>query len=132
VSVTDTAPIDVVDVVPPSVTDAPPPEDLTPRVESPDAVPVRLAVALAFPVVGAAVMVGGIFSGVSPRIYDAVAGLLGVALGVAVSRVRRTSIALGLVVVGIFAIGALMLFPHVGDVLRVHRLASASAQNRHV
>jgi hypothetical protein len=131
VTVTDTELIDVVEA-PPGDPGAPPPEDITPRAEAPDAPPIRLAVALAFPVVGAAVMVGGIFSGVSPRIYDAVAGLLGVALGVAVSRVRRTSIALGLVVVGIFAIGALMLFPQVGDMLRVHRLAAASAKNSHI
>jgi hypothetical protein len=133
VTVTDTQPIEIVDA-PDGESTPPPPEETEVRPErlGPDALPIRLAVALAFPVVGAAVMVGGIFSGASPRIYDAVAGLLGVALGVGVSRVRRTSSALLLVVVGVFAIGAFMLFPHVGDILRVHRLASSAAKNSHI
>ena len=40
----------------------------------------RIAIAMAFPVIGTAIMAGGVFDGVGPRIYGAVAGLLGIAL----------------------------------------------------
>lgn len=77
-------------------------------------------------------MVGGMFSGATPRIYAAVAGILGVALGVVTSRTRRTGVVLFLVIGGLFAIGAIMVLPDVGDVLRVHRLASEAAGNSNI
>lgn len=99
-----------------------------------EAASIRLAVALSFPVVGAAVMAGGIYAGIAPRIYAGVAGLLGVALGVVVSRFgRRPLLTYLAVVAGLFAIGALMVLPSgPGEVLRVHRLAGDAARTGNV
>jgi hypothetical protein len=96
--------------------------------------PTRLAVALGFPVLGAAVMVGGIFSGASPRFYAAVGGALGVLLGVGVSRLgKRTALSTVCIVVGLFAIGALLTVPNgVGNIFKVHRLAADAASTAHV
>lgn len=71
----------------------------------------RLAIALAFPIIATAVMTGGVFSGFAPRIYGAVAGLLGIGLAVIANRQRRLATTLIIVGVGIFAIGALMMVP---------------------
>jgi len=97
--------------------------------EPPDEPVARLAIAIAFPVIAAAVMTGGVFQGVSPRIYAAVAGLLGIGLAVIASRQRRLTTLLVLVIGGVFAIGALMMLPNVGNVARIVALASeANAQ----
>jgi hypothetical protein len=65
-------------------------------------------------------MVGGVFSGISPRFYAAVAGLLGIALAYGVARLgRRPFLSYALIVAGLFAIGLVMLFPHVGDMVQV-------------
>lgn len=94
--------------------------DAEPDVERPSA---RVAVAVAFPTLGCAVMLGGIFSGASPRVYAAVAGLLGVALAVGVSRIaRRPFLSYGLIAAGIFAIGLVMLAPYLGDMVGVTKL----------
>jgi hypothetical protein len=75
----------------------------------------RLAVAVGFPVVASAVMVGGIFKGIAPRPIAAVAGILGVALAYGLARARRSPVVTNLLVVGgLFAIGLLMLFPSLG------------------
>lgn len=80
----------------------------------------RTAVAIAFPTLGCAVMVGGIFAGASPRVYAAVAGLLGVALAVGISRIsRRPVLTYGLMAAGLFAIGLLCLLPNVSDMVSV-------------
>ncbi len=71
----------------------------------------RIAIAMAFPIIATAVMSGGVFSGVSPRIYGAVAGLLGIGLAVIANRQRRLAPTLAIVGIGIFAIGALMVVP---------------------
>jgi transglutaminase-like putative cysteine protease len=71
----------------------------------------RIAIAMAFPVIATAVMAGGVFSGTGPRIYGAVAGLLGIALAVVANRQRRLITTLITVGVGIFVIGALMMVP---------------------
>ena len=60
----------------------------------------RVAFALAFPLMGAAVMTGGVFTGVTPRIYAAIAGLLGLGLGLLVVRVRSALVSNVLTVVG--------------------------------
>ena len=94
----------------------PPPE----TEETPDNASLRTAVAIAFPTLGCAVMVGGIFAGPSPRVYAGVAGLLGVALAVAVSRVaRRPVLSYVLIAAGLFAIGLLCLLPNAGDMVHV-------------
>ena len=71
----------------------------------------RIAIAMAFPVIATAVMAGGVFTGTGPRVYGAVAGLLGIGLALIAHRQRRLVTTLITVGVGIFAIGALMLLP---------------------
>ncbi|MEY2398688.1 MAG: hypothetical protein QOJ00_1862 [Actinomycetota bacterium] len=71
----------------------------------------RIAVAMAFPVIATAVMTGGVFSGTGPRIYGAVAGLLGIGLAIVAHRQRRMASTLIIIGVGVFAIGALMMVP---------------------
>ena len=71
----------------------------------------RTAIAVALPTVAAAIMVGGIFTGVGGRIYATVAGILGVGLGILASRIRKAFLANLLVVAGIFVIGLLMVVP---------------------
>src|ERR671932_2476900 len=56
--------------------------------DEPERSPVRLAVAMAFPAVAAAIMAGGVFIGFEARIYAAVAAVLGVALAVGAARFR--------------------------------------------
>ena len=71
--------------------------------------PGRYALAAALPVLAAAVMVGGIFQGFSPRFYAGVAGLFGVGLAATAVRVRRPLAANAVVVAGLFGIGLLMI-----------------------
>ena len=73
--------------------------------------PIRLAVAISLPVLAAAVMVGGVFSGVGGRVYAVVAGLLGVALGLVVRRLRRAAVTNLVIVVGLVAIGIILVLP---------------------
>jgi len=90
--------------------------------------PIRLAVAVGFPVVGAAVMVGGIFSGATPRSYGAVGGIAGVALAVAASRLqRRPFLMYAAVIAGLFGIGVLMLFPDVGSMFKLQKIVSTAS-----
>jgi hypothetical protein len=94
---------------------------------------IRVALAVAFPVVAAAVMVGGIFSGVSPRIYAAVAGLLGIAVAAVASRIKRPAISYLVIVGGLFAIGLLMVIPAgLNNVTAAGRLASDAARSGNV
>lgn len=94
-------------------------------------VPIRLTLAVAAPTVAAAVMVGGIFDGPSPRIYAAVAGLLGVGTAVVASRLlRRPLLAYAVMILGLFAIGLVVLLPNVGDVFQVsQRVSEAASQS---
>ncbi|MDQ1445763.1 MAG: hypothetical protein QOI20_2227 [Acidimicrobiaceae bacterium] len=92
----------------------------------------RIAVAVAFPVVACAVMTGGIFTGVAPRLYAAIAGLLGLGLAVACSRVKKPVLSVGLIVAGLFLIGLVMLLPNVGEIFRVQALTKTAAQQGNV
>jgi hypothetical protein len=90
--------------------------------------PLRLAAAMAFPTLAAAVMAGGVFTGGSARIYAAVAGILGVALAVLASRLRSPLATNAAVVVGLFAIGLLVVAPSgMGNVAAVRKLAAQAA-----
>lgn len=71
----------------------------------------RLALAVSFPLLAAAIMTGGLFIGAAPRIQAAIAGLLGVGLAVAVSRTRRPFLTNIVAVAGVFSIGLLLVFP---------------------
>jgi hypothetical protein len=96
----------------------------------PSGPPIRLAVAVGFPVVGAAVMVGGIFNGASPRPYAAIAGMAGVALGVVASRIqRRPFVMYATVLLGLLGIGLLLLFPDVGAMFKVSKLVKGASHD---
>lgn len=93
----------------------------------------RLAIAMAFPVIATAVMIGGVFTGVSPRIYGAVAGLMGIGLAILANRQRRMSTTLAITAVGIFVIGALMVVPDgVGNVGSITKLVQEANEQGNV
>ncbi len=90
--------------------------------------PLRLAVAMAFPTLAAAVMTGGVFIDADARVYAAVAGLMGVALAVAASRLRSPLASNAAVIIGLFSIGLLMVVPAgLGNVASVRKLAAQAA-----
>jgi hypothetical protein len=89
---------------------------------------VRVALAMAFPTLAAAVMAGGVFIGFDARLYAAVAGLLGVALAVFAARLRSPVAANLAIIGGLFAIGLLMVVPAgLGEVAAVRKLAAQAA-----
>jgi len=71
--------------------------------------PMRLAIALLFPLIGSAVMVGGVFSGVSPRFVAALGGVLGMGLALIARRLGKPLVANVVIVVGIFLIGLVLI-----------------------
>jgi transglutaminase-like putative cysteine protease len=89
----------------------------------------RLALAMAFPILATAVMVGGVFDGVAvPRIMAAIAGLLGIGLAAAARRIRRPFTANLAILVGLFAIGLVLIaFSGLGNVAGVARLTRQAA-----
>ena len=97
---------------------------------APEEVSTRVAVAIAFPVIAAAVLIGGVFTGFSPRIYTMVAGLLGVALATFAARLRKALTANVVILLGLFLIGAVMVLPtgpgNVGQLQSVVRDAAES------
>lgn len=91
--------------------------DLT---EKEPAVPVgRLAVVVAFSVLAAAVMVGGVYKGISPRLWAALAGLMGIGVAVFVRRLRNAILSNLVIAAAIFFIGVILTIPagSVEDVL---------------
>ncbi|MEN3273446.1 MAG: hypothetical protein V7636_2207, partial [Actinomycetota bacterium] len=89
----------------------------------PEAAPLRLAVAVAFPCLAAAVMVGGIFSGARGRIDAIVATVAGVVLALVIARLRRPAITNVLLVAGVVGIGlALVATTAPNEVFNVGRL----------
>jgi hypothetical protein len=71
----------------------------------------RLSIAASAATLAAAIMVGGVFNGVSPRIWAAISGILGV---VAAARVRtiKNAILMNVAIFGaIFVIGIIMCIP---------------------
>ena len=89
------------------------------------AVPVRVAVSVGFPVLGAAIMVGGVFLGVSPRIYAAIAGLLGIGLALLAQRIKRPITTNLVIVLGLLAIGVVLVLPSgPGNVADLRQLTS--------
>lgn len=69
----------------------------------------RLAIALAFPLLGTAVMVGGVFNGISPRFIAALGAALGMGLALVARRTRRPLLGNLMIVVGIFLIGLVLI-----------------------
>jgi hypothetical protein len=98
--------------------------------EDPERSPLRLAVAMAFPAIAAAVMAGGVFIGFEARVYAAVAAMLGVALAVGAARFRSPVAANLVIIGGLFGIGLLMVVPSgLGNVASVGRLASQASSS---
>ena len=73
--------------------------------------PVNELVAIALNMIAAAVMVGGVFQGITPRFYAGLGGLFGVGLAVMMYRLRQPITAYVLTAIGIFAIGIVVLVP---------------------
>lgn len=71
----------------------------------------RLALVVACPVLAAAVMTGGLFIGVSGRVWAALSGLAGIALAIWLGRARQQLIVYAGVVGGIIGIGLLAVLP---------------------
>jgi len=86
--------------------------DLDEEEALPERWPVRIAIAVALPVTGAGLMVGGIFEGAVGRVDAVLAGLLGVALAVGLSRVRRPALVNVGWVVGVLLIGLALVVPN--------------------
>ncbi|HZU74552.1 MAG TPA: transglutaminase domain-containing protein [Acidimicrobiales bacterium] len=88
----------------------------------------RVAAACAVSSLAAAIMVGGIFQGAGGRIYSALFAIVGVAAGLGISRIRRASTAITLMVLVMFAAGLVALLPTgFGNVLHVKALVSTAA-----
>lgn len=89
---------------------------------------IRYAIVALFPTAAAAVMVGGVFTGPGARVYAVVAGALGVALALVAGRLRKPLGANLVIVVGLFAIGLLMVLPSgVGNLGAIRSLAAEAA-----
>ncbi len=122
----DAPPDDARGETPDGAAEAVPPVDSEPAEDPRETALVAVAVAL--PVVGCAVLVGGMFNGLSPRFYAAVGGLAGVALAAAVQRVRRPLAANAAMLIGLFAIGLVLLIPSgVGNLVNVRELTAEAA-----
>ena len=121
-AVTVERPTDTTESLDGAVVDAPP------DIERDGVGPVRLAVAVGFPVMGAAAMTGGVFIGVAPRIYAVIAGILGLALAVIAHRITRPAQANALILGGLVAIGLLMVLPSgPSNVVNLKRLVTNAA-----
>lgn len=105
-------------------------EEESAKPEEPERSPYRIAVAVALPTIASALMVGGIFTGVGGRLYALVAGLLGIGLAIAIRR-QRSPLALNLLVLlGLFAIGLLMVVPSgIGNIGSLRALVAGAAKS---
>jgi hypothetical protein len=81
----------------------------------------RLAVAAGFATVAAAIMVGGVFTGVSPRIWATVAGVLGIAAASRIRSIKNPYVMNGLIILALFAVGIIIAAPggSFGDVVNL-------------
>ena len=90
----------------------------------------RVAVGVGVPVIGAAVMIGGVFLGVSPRAYAAVAGIFGLAVAVAARRVRSALSSNLITIGGLVGIGVLMVVVSgPGNLADLRKLVSEAASS---
>ena len=98
--------------------------------DSDEIAPSRLAIALVFPLLGAGVMVGGVFSGVSPRFMASLAAVLGMGLALVARRVRRPLVGNLVIAVGIFLIGLVLIgLSGIGNVANARSLAQEAASS---
>lgn len=92
--------------------------------------PVRLAIAVGCTTIGAAIMTGGVFTGVEARVYAAVAGILGILVALAARKVRSAVGLNAIVLGGLFGIGLLFVVPTgIENVPKVVSLASEAAKS---
>lgn len=90
-----------------------------------EAAPLRLAIAVAFPCLASAVMIGGIFSGARGRVDAVLATIAGVALALAIARLKRPAVTNVLLIAGVVAIGLVLVATTApNDVFNVGRLIS--------
>src|SRR5437764_5460663 len=95
--------------------------------------PIRLAIAVAFPVIAAAVMVGGVFLGIGARFYAGVAGLLGIGLALLARKIKRPTTANVVIALGLFAIGLAMVVPSgLSNIVNVKSLVSEASKTGNV
>ncbi len=71
----------------------------------------RLALAAAFATIAAAIMVGGVFTGVSPRIWGTVAGILGIVAATRIRSIRNPYVMNAAIVIATFFIGVILMIP---------------------
>jgi hypothetical protein len=90
----------------------------------------RLGVVVAFPVLAAAVMAGGVFVELSARFWGAIAGILGILVAVWAHRIRRPIYTYLAIAVGVFGIGLFLImtsgFGNIFDVRALVRTAVRS------
>ena len=107
----------------PTVT--PQPEDEEPSRGAP---PLRIALISGTAVLAAAILTGGVFVGIGPRIYAAIAGILGIVLAWRASLVKRPLYLYLLIIAGLIAIAVLITLPaglsHVANISRDVRAAA--------
>lgn len=110
--------------------------DLAADIEAPEELEgsaVRLAVAVAFPVLSAAAVLGGVFEGVGGRVYAALAGLLGIGLGVLLRRQLKPSVVMLGSAGGVLAIGLLCVLPSgVDKLFQLQSLVGQAASDGNV
>lgn len=91
---------------------------------------IRLAIAVAFPVLSAGVLVGGIFIGWQGRVYAAVAGLLGIGLALVLRKQAKPSVIALATAGGLLGIGLLCVLPAGPDqVFKLQSLVAAAASD---
>ena len=72
---------------------------------------VRLGIVMAFPILAAAVMVGGIFKGITPRFWAAIAGLIGIAVAILARRLKNAILSNLAIIGGIVMAGVIISLP---------------------
>jgi hypothetical protein len=88
---------------------------------------VRIGLCVVFPLLAAAVMVGGVFSGAGARVYAAVGAVLGLALAGITCKLRRPLVVNVVVFAGMFGIGLVLLIPSgINNILELRSVVSSA------
>lgn len=91
-----------------------PPQELLVEPEGEPELPLpvlRIAFVISFGLLAAAMMIGGVFKGISPRVWASVSAFLGVTIAVFTGRIRNVILMNLAVVLGIFAVGVVISLP---------------------
>ncbi|HVE75390.1 MAG TPA: transglutaminase domain-containing protein [Actinomycetota bacterium] len=94
----------------------------------------RLAIVVAFSVMAAAVMVGGVYKGATPRMWAAIAGLLGIGLAILALKIKNAIVMNLAILGGIIVIGILMTIPGgtFSDILDLNAFVKDSLRDKDV